>query len=311
MKNAVFSYYNLTEDAIKKIERALETKLIEYSIGIIPTLLFCNEEEYLDELFLEYMFNNHVIIIRISENSNNSLVFLINDSLVDAYNYDPNLKEYHKYNINNMELFKNKIEKILTLNVTPAFSDIPNSINILKHLDYINSMVDYVEYLNMSEVGHSIRVAQYSKMLASGINYENYNNIYLAGLLHDIGKLMISNSIKLEKGNLNDNQVAQLKKHPKYSCNLLNKNLYLPVRDIILYHHERCDSSGYPYGIKNIPLGSRILAIADSYDAMTSSRIYTNFKTKEDALNELKICAEKGLYDKYLVDKFVEILTNK
>lgn len=309
MKDVVFSYYNLEEDIIKKISEALGVKLIEYSIGIIPTVLFCDANEVLDELFLEYMFNNRVIVIRTSPNSNNPFVLTVNDEIVDTYQYSKSDREYQKQSLKNMNIFKDRVEKLLQLNVTPLFSDVPNSIDIIKNSNYMDLMSDYVEYLNMSEVGHSIRVAQYSKMLAQEVGYEKYDILYVAGILHDVGKTMVDNKVRLARRNLDDEEFAQMKKHTIYSCNLLNKSIYLPVRDIILYHHERCDGSGYPYGIRNIPLASKILAIADSYDAMTSSRIYTDFKSKEDAIGELKSCAEKGLYDKYLVDKFVEIIT--
>lgn len=308
MKNIIIAYYNLGSKIVKRIELALDIKLIEYNIGIVPKILFCDINEYLDEQFLEYMFNNKVIIARISEYSSNPLVFQINDDVTDTYIYDKLGKEYIKCTKKNMDIFSEKLSKLIELNITPSFLDIPNSIDIIKNTNYFTNMVNYIEYLDMSEVGHSIRVAQYSKMLAKEINYDNPDLLYIAGILHDIGKSLVSEDIRFKRRKLSDEEFLEMKKHSIYSCNLLNKDLYNPIIDIILYHHERCNGSGYPFHTKNIPLGSKIIAIADSYDAMTSSRIYVDFKTKQEAIQELIKHANEGLYEKYLVDKFIKLL---
>ena len=173
-----------------------------------------------------------------------------------------------------------------------------------------------IELLEEEAIGHLLRVAKYAKDLAEKVKLEKemVKNIYIASLFHDIGKYLIPDEIISKKGKLTDEEFALMKEHSKYGCDILNDFLNDEIIEIIHYHHERCDQSGYPNGI--VPnIGAKILGIADSYDAMTSSRVYHKIKSREEAIKELLLCTipkEEGgkgvLYDRNLVENFIEII---
>lgn len=129
--------------------------------------------------------------------------------------------------------------------------------------------------------GHSARVAKYSRMIAGllGKSEEKKRQVYLAGLLHDIGKISIPDTIINKAGKLTDEEYEQIKKHPVNGAEILEKMKSIPyIKDGAKYHHERYDGKGYPSGLKGqeIPELARIIAVADAYDAMTSNRSYRN-----------------------------------
>jgi len=179
----------------------------------------------------------------------------------------------------------------------------------------IKSLVRGIEIRDSYTRGHSERVAYFSRRIAQemGLPEEEVRNIYLAGLLHDIGKIGIPDSILLKPGKLSDKEYEIIKLHPLLSYELL-KNIE-PLKgalDGIRYHHERWDGRGYPEGLRgrDIPISARIIAVADSYDAMTSERIYRKGRSKRDALKEIMNMAGK-LYDPDVVSAAVPILLNE
>lgn len=127
--------------------------------------------------------------------------------------------------------------------------------------------------------GHSYRVAQYSRKIAeiSGMSNKECDDIYLAGLLHDVGKIGIDDSIINKKGKLTDEEFANIKLHSTLGGQILSKIVISPYLSVgARYHHERYDGTGYPDNLKgeDIPKFARIIAVADAYDAMTSKRSY-------------------------------------
>ncbi|MBR0124881.1 MAG: HD-GYP domain-containing protein, partial [Treponema sp.] len=127
--------------------------------------------------------------------------------------------------------------------------------------------------------GHSTRVAEYSKQIAilAGKSKEECDEIYYAGLLHDIGKIGVPRNIINKEGRLTDEEFAEIKKHPVMGNQILSSIGESPYLSIgAHYHHERYDGRGYPEGLKgtDIPDIARIIAVADAYDAMTSKRSY-------------------------------------
>jgi len=139
--------------------------------------------------------------------------------------------------------------------------------------------------------GHSTRVAEYSRMIAVklGLDEHTQTELYFMGLLHDIGKIGIQDSIINKPGRLNDEEFATIKSHSSIGFDIL-KNM-TEVEDIQFgarWHHERYDGKGYPDGLKGeeIPEYARIIATADAYDAMTSNRSY------RDALPQAKVREE-------------------
>lgn len=140
--------------------------------------------------------------------------------------------------------------------------------------------------------GHSFRVAKYARQIArlDGKSEEECRSIYITGLLHDIGKISISDSIINKPGRLTEDEFSQIKKHPANGAKILGKMKNFPMLlEGAKYHHERYDGKGYPEGIKgtDIPEMARIIAVADAYDAMTSHRSYRKTMNQADVKQEI------------------------
>lgn len=140
--------------------------------------------------------------------------------------------------------------------------------------------------------GHSVRVAEYSKLIAKHLNMseQEQNHIYRIGLLHDIGKIGVPDDIINKTERLDDDEYAIIKTHPTIGAEILSKMSELP--NIVIgakYHHERYDGRGYPEGLsgENIPLVARIIGVADAYDAMTSNRSYRKVLPQQIVRNEI------------------------
>jgi len=176
----------------------------------------------------------------------------------------------------------------------------------------LKSLVRGIELRDSYTRGHSERVAYYSKRIAEemGLPKEEVERIYTAALLHDIGKIGIPDSILLKPSKLTDKEYEIIKLHPILSYEILRHLDFLEgAIDGIKYHHERWDGSGYPEGLKgkNIPLSARIIAVADSFDAMTSDRIYRRGMSREEAIKELRrLSGEK--YDPEVVESSLHVL---
>lgn len=158
-------------------------------------------------------------------------------------------------------------------------------------VDVIHALVGVIEAKDAYTCGHSDRVALIARRLAEelGLGAGDCHDIYLAGLLHDIGKVGVADDVLLKSSKLSDEEYALIKRHPRTGADLLQG--LKPLAKLIpgvLHHHEAYDGSGYPAGLAGaeIPLMARILAVADAYDAMTSSRPYRVGmpKAKADAI---------------------------
>ncbi|MGD9909879.1 MAG: HD domain-containing phosphohydrolase [Candidatus Izemoplasmatales bacterium] len=157
---------------------------------------------------------------------------------------------------------------------------------------------------------HSRRVSDYAFELAQACNLsqKKCSDIKVAGMLHDIGKVTISNEILNKEGKLNADEYTIIKSHSEKGYSIIHSIGNMDViANYVLEHHERYDGFGYPKGIKgeDISFEARIIAIADAFDAMTSYRSYKKNKTKEEAVEELR--KFKGTqFDPSLVDIFIE-----
>ena len=159
---------------------------------------------------------------------------------------------------------------------------------------------------------HSAAVARYAREVARllGLSEREQELIHTAGLFHDIGKFIFPDSILVADRKLTDEEWEIVKLHPEQGAKLVRRiEGYGPVADIVLSHHERIDGRGYPYGLSGdqIPLGSRILAAADTYDVMTARDSYRDPVSSEEALAELRRVAGSQL-DPMVVDDFIEMI---
>ncbi len=179
----------------------------------------------------------------------------------------------------------------------------------------IKSFIRGIEVRDSYTRGHSERVAYYSKRIAQelGLPKSKVSKVYMAALLHDIGKIGIPDSILLKPAKLTEEEYEIIKIHPLLSYEIL-KSLELSEISLegIKYHHERWNGSGYPKGLKgrDIPLEARIIAVADTFDAMTSDRIYRKKMDRKEALKEIRSLAGK-LFDPEVVEAAVPILLNE
>jgi HD-GYP domain-containing protein (c-di-GMP phosphodiesterase class II) len=148
-------------------------------------------------------------------------------------------------------------------------------------LSFVRSLVSTLDAKDAYTRGHSERVALVARRIGTylGLPEEDLRNIYLSGLLHDIGKIGVDDQILRKPGQLTAEEFAQIKRHPVIGYNILaglrNLQAVLPG---VRHHHEAFSGTGYPDGLSGdeIPLMARILAVADSYDAMISDRPYRN-----------------------------------
>jgi len=159
--------------------------------------------------------------------------------------------------------------------------------------------------------GHSKRVAKYSVGIARemGLQEREIEQIRIASLLHDYGKIGIDDSILKKEGPLTDEEFAEIKRHARITHDIVSKvHFAQELADVPLIasaHHERWDGTGYPFGLarETIPLGARIIGVADSFDAITSAREYKEALTFEEAFKE--VLAESGShFDPTVVEAF-------
>src|SRR5262245_54229060 len=160
----------------------------------------------------------------------------------------------------------------------------------------LHSLTSAVDAKDAYTCGHSERVALLSRELAQAakLTEAQIERIYMAGLLHDVGKIGVPESVLQKTGRLTPEEFELMKKHPQIGERILRD--IKQIEDIIpgvLHHHERFDGKGYPSGLagESIPLMGRIICLADCLDAMTSNRTYRKGMPLEVALTEIRRCA--------------------
>ena len=219
----------------------------------------------------------------------------IDGYLLKPINYDQMseilYKVVHKINeFKQNDLYKEHLNELIEIK-SHEIEDL-NKEKIENYKLTLYALVDLIEKRDTYTGGHSNRVALYSDLIAKqmGINEQDCGTIYKAAMLHDIGKIAIPDSVLLKPGSLNDLEYQLIKEHVSIGYEILKKvPMFKQEAKIVQSHHERIDGSGYPNGLKadEIPLFSMILAVADTFDAMTTNRIYKARKTLKEALEEI------------------------
>lgn len=182
------------------------------------------------------------------------------------------------------------------------------------HSSIISSMKTSLFEKSQETEEHAQRLINLSKEIGKKLNLleDQLNELELLSTLHDIGKIGISDNILNKPGKLTEEEWQEMKKHPEMGYRIAMSTRELaPIAEYILCHHERWDGKGYPYGKQGeeIPLLSRILSIADSYDAMTSDRAYRKAMKKEAAMEEIRRNAGSQ-FDPYLSELFLSLVEN-
>ena len=179
-------------------------------------------------------------------------------------------------------------------------------------INVVKSLVYAIEAKDLYTRGHSERVNRYSVLMAEHLQLDEEQRkvLYWASILHDVGKIGIPETILNKPGPLNEDEYSVIKGHPEKGYDILE-----PLEQLssslpgILHHHERYDGGGYPHGLKggDIPLPARIIAVADTFDALTSDRAYRPGKNVKEALAIIENVAGTQL-DPHLVEVFKEVL---
>ena len=158
------------------------------------------------------------------------------------------------------------------------------------------SLISLIDLRDSYTGGHSSRVAAYCRQIAlqMDLGHEETEEIVLAAALHDIGKIGVPDSVLLKEGSLTDGEFGWIKKHPEFGWMAVrNVDGFLKASLMVLHHHERWTGGGYPGNLRGseIPLGSSIITVADSFDALTTNRPYRKGRSHAEALAEICRCS--------------------
>ena len=176
----------------------------------------------------------------------------------------------------------------------------------------IKTLLSVINSRDRYTYNHTDRVVHYCEIYSKYVklNEKDSKTLLYSAYLHDIGKINVAKEILISEKKLTDQQWEEMKKHPFDGAEIIKKIKNLEgVSEIVVQHHEKYDGSGYPYGVKGdqiYPL-SRILTLADSFDAMTAKRPYQKVKTFEEAFEEIRRC--KGTqFDPEIAEVFISAL---
>jgi HD-GYP domain-containing protein (c-di-GMP phosphodiesterase class II) len=170
-------------------------------------------------------------------------------------------------------------------------------------------LANAIEMRDHYTLGHTWRVTKYAMAIATemGWSEDKIKEVQMGGVLHDIGKIAVEDAILRKPARLDDDEYAKMKVHPERGASLMKDSAKLgPLIPYCLYHHENYDGSGYPYGLRGdeIPIEGRVVAVADTFDAMTSNRPYRDGLNPEIAIEEIE--KNKGTqFDPEAADAFI------
>ncbi|MEA1954877.1 MAG: response regulator [Campylobacterota bacterium] len=246
--------------------------------------------------------NENQAILITSAHSESEYMFTAMKLGVDGYIIKP-----FEYKQLNQELFK-IAEKINKFKENEAYKnhlkDIVNKKTLELNENYEKTlylMIDLIEKRDTYTAGHSKRVANYCQLIAKEMGYsdEECTTIHQAGVLHDIGKIGTPDAVLLNPNKLNEIEYKLIQEHAEVGYKLLNKiPMFKSLADIVYAHHERYDGLGYPNNLKSDEINplSRIMIVADAFDAMTTNRIYKSSKTVPEAIDELKMLSKEQFH---------------
>lgn len=191
-----------------------------------------------------------------------------------------------------------------------AWDDIPDWA-----LETARELLEQVKAKDPFTFYHCARVGRGSRQLAKALGLNEFEQAILeyAGLFHDIGKAKIPTEVLVKPGRLDSNEIEIMKSHPTLSAEMIKHLDHVPFFRFMLpgikYHHEKIEGTGYPFSLRGdaIPLFARVIAVVDSYDAMTNARPYRNPLPEEKAIQELKDFSGRQ-FDYHLVKAFLELL---
>lgn len=286
-----------------------ENKYIDQVKGISILSLLARTDN-IEIMFYEFVADRPVSIIPGDSRDLLEFYYITEGSIVIDLGdccYTLNKGDYfYVHNISQTVPFRTLTEtKILYITSAPVYNFVYN------YTEDLNQLLSKSESKDIYMRKHGNRVQDYSVKIANklGLSTDIHYALAMASLFHDIGKCFIPDEILNKPSSLTDNEFNYIKKHSTYSSELMQGKFKEEVSCIVEQHHERLDGSGYPKGLKGdqIRTEAKIIAVADSYDAMTSDRAYRKARSPEAAVNELKRCI--GIYyDEKIVLALEEIL---
>jgi diguanylate cyclase (GGDEF)-like protein/putative nucleotidyltransferase with HDIG domain len=180
-----------------------------------------------------------------------------------------------------------------------------------EHKSTVMALAEVIDIRDAGTAAHSQTVGSYAEALARelGLSQEDVERVRFAGIVHDVGKIAVPDSIMRKRGWLEPDDWEHMRQHPEIGAKILSGANLPEIGSWVLAHHERPDGRGYPYGLagEDIPLEARILAVADAYEAMTSDRVYRSALPPDQAREELRRCAGSQ-FDAIVVEAFLRLL---
>jgi putative nucleotidyltransferase with HDIG domain len=214
-------------------------------------------------------------------------------------------QEMNANDINILKMFKNQASMVIQRAI--IYDELRK-----QYFGTIEALVNVIEAKDKYTEGHSRRVSRFAVEIAKEMGYSNeeIENIEIAGLLHDVGKIGIDQNILAKRGRLTEYEYEVIKEHPTKGIQILEAISFDDnIRDGILYHHLGYDLTGYPKSnIEKLPLYACIIGIADAFDAITSARSYSKARTIDDALKEF-VKLEGKQFDPVMVQVFKRMIT--
>jgi diguanylate cyclase (GGDEF)-like protein/putative nucleotidyltransferase with HDIG domain len=211
------------------------------------------------------------------------------------------------------------LEAFLGVEVKRMFSTAPDTLNHYRHrlgrmkplLDTITALAFAVEAKDPYMKNHFQTVSRLAAQIATqaGLSEAEIEDIRLAGIVHDIGKIHVPDPVRFKPGLLTAEEYEIMKSHAAWGAKMLEPLKVTSIERIVRYHHESFDGHGYPEGLKGeeIPLGARVITVADAFDAMISERAYRKARSVGEALAELRRCRGTQ-FDPVAVDALVELI---
>ena len=177
--------------------------------------------------------------------------------------------------------------------------------------DTVRSLVRALEKHGPGEGAHADRVAVYATAIGHklGLGLDELIDLHWAAALHDVGKITVDPKLLKKFGKLTDEEMQQMRSHSEMAMRVIGEFDWLkPVLPMVRHHHERFDGSGYPDGFAgdDIPLGARIIAVAETFDVLTEETVWRKKMSCEDALEEVRRCSD-AQFDPQVVEAFCEI----
>ncbi|MDD5015802.1 MAG: HD domain-containing protein, partial [Atribacterota bacterium] len=301
-KKNIFSInaaYNLSEKIIREVAFAKDENTLGWVVKNKKPLYikdFKKDKRFLRKEKIDYNLKQLLMVPIIIEGKVKGVINLDNNTTftTDTINLLKSFSEQAAVAINNARLYQ-KIQD--------------------SYFEIVKALAQAIEAKDPYTHGHSERVMQYAVQIAQklGLSEEEIDSLRYAAILHDIGKIGVRGIILNNPNGLSGEEYDEIKKHPLVGEGIIKPiELLQPIRPLIRHHHEWYNGKGYPDGLfgENIPLGARILAVTDAYDAMESDRPYRKALTKETALQELKR-GSGTQFDPKIVELLLEILVTK